>query len=191
MSATRLPVVSGPVEGGKGWIFGSPIDDLRERGYVMEEYFLDGTALSYQPVAGSELGIDGLWDVELAEEAAYKTRAYVVRPADPADFNGIVLVNWQNVTIGVDFGMPDLEQLEHGYAWVGITTQHVAHDGQPALTEDMPATVGLREWDPAATDRCTIPATRSPTTSSARRPDVSGKALRVVSTCSVASRRGC
>ena len=44
--------------------------------------------------------------------------------------------------------MPDVEQLERGYAWVGITTQRVAHEGQPSLAEDMPATIGLREWDP-------------------------------------------
>jgi hypothetical protein len=144
----RLPVVSGPVEGGKGRIFGSPVENLRERGYVTQEYFLEGSAMSYAPVHGSVPRIDGLWDVEPGEEASYKTRAYVVRPADLTSFNGVVLANWQNVTIGVDFGMPDLEQLERGYAWVGITTQRVAHDGQPALTEEMPATVGLREWDP-------------------------------------------
>jgi hypothetical protein len=114
----------------------------------MEEYFLEGTAVSYAPADGAELGLDGLWDVEPAEEASYKTRAYVVRPADPAKFNGIVLVNWQNVTIGVDFGMPDFEQLERGNAWIGITAQRVALEGQPSLTEDMPATIGLCEWDP-------------------------------------------
>jgi Alpha/beta hydrolase domain len=148
LSEGRIPTVSGPVEGGKGQIFGSPIEDLRTRGFITEEYFLEGTAISYTPSAATELGLDGLWDVEPDEEASYKTRAYVVRPADPAKFNGIVLVNWQNVTIGADFGMPDLEQLEKGYAWVGITTQRVAHEGQRSLDEDMPATVGLCGWDP-------------------------------------------
>ena len=148
MSQNRIPVVSGPVSGGKGYIFGSPIEDLSEHGFTMEEYFLEGIAVSYAPAAGTELGLDGLWDVEPADEASYKTRAYVVRPVDPAKFNGVVLVNWQNVTIGADFGMPDVEQLERGYAWVGITTQRVAHEGQPSLAEDMPATIGLCEWDP-------------------------------------------
>src|ERR1700734_690899 len=148
MSKSRIPTVSGPVEGGKEQIFGSPMEDLTKRGFIMEEYFLEGTAVSYAPTGGSELGLDGLWDVEPAEEASYKTRAYVVGPADPEKFNGIVLVNWQNVTIGADFGMPDLEQLERGYAWVGITTQRVAHDGQPSLAEGMPATIGLCERDP-------------------------------------------
>jgi Alpha/beta hydrolase domain len=122
LTQNRIPTVSGPVEGGKGQIFGSPIEDLSEHGLITEEYFLEGTAISYAPTVGTELGLDGLWDVQPAEEASYKTRAYVVRPADPAKFNGIVLVNWQNVTIGADFGMPDVEQLERGYAWVGITT---------------------------------------------------------------------
>jgi hypothetical protein len=148
VSQSRVPVVSGPVSGGKGYIFGSPLEDSLQRGFVMEEYFLEGTAISYSPTADNELGLDGLWDVETAEEARYRTRAYVVRPADPAEFNGVVLVNWQNVTIGVDFGVPDVEQLQRGYAWVGITTQRVAHEGQPSLAEDMPATIGLCGWDP-------------------------------------------
>jgi hypothetical protein len=138
VSQSRTAVVSGPVEGGKGYIFGSPIEDLSECGFVMEEYFLEGTAVSYAPAKGREP----------ADEASYKTRAYVVRPADPAKFNGALLVNWQNVTIGADFGMPDVEQLEQGYAWIGITAQRVALEGQPSLTEDMPATIGLCEWDP-------------------------------------------
>ena len=148
MSQSRSAVVSGPVTGGKGYIFGSPIEDLSQRGFVMEEYFLEGTAISYAAAEGVEFRLDGLWDVQRDEEAAYKTRAYVVRPGDPAKFNGIVLVNWQNVTIGADFGMPDVEQLQRGYAWVGVTTQRVAHEGQPSLTQDMPATIGLRDWDP-------------------------------------------
>ncbi len=75
MSQHRIPTVSGPVRGGKGYIFGSLIEDLSERKFTMEEYFLKGTAISYAPTAGTVLGLDGLWDVEPAEEASYKTRA--------------------------------------------------------------------------------------------------------------------
>jgi hypothetical protein len=147
MVPNRLPEVSGPVDGGKGRIFGSPIEDLSLRGFVVEEYFLEGTAVGYAAVEGAALAPDGLWDVDPSEETWYKTRAYVVRPADLAKFNGIVLLNWQNVTIGADFGMPDVEQFERGYGWVGITTQRVAHEGQPSLGPDLHSTVGLREWD--------------------------------------------
>lgn len=34
----RLPVVSGPVRNGKGWIFGSPIEDPTSSGFIMEQY---------------------------------------------------------------------------------------------------------------------------------------------------------
>ena len=160
------------------------MEDLSERGFVMEEYVLEGTAVSYAPIERTELGLDGLWDVEPAEEAPYKTRAYVVLPADQTRFNGIVLVNWQNVTIGADFGTPDVEQLERGYAWVGITTQRVAHEGQPSLTQDMPATIGLCEWDPERYGSLHHPGdASSPTTSSARAPGPYARALLPASTC--------
>ena len=103
-----------PVSGGKGYIFGSPIEDLSEHGFTMEEYFLEGIAVSYAPAAGTELGLDGLWDVEPADEASYKTRAYVVRPVDPAKFNGVVLVNWRTCPSVPTSGCQMSEQLRTG-----------------------------------------------------------------------------
>ena len=47
MTQGGVAVVSGPVNGGKGQIFGSPIESLDESGFVTEEYFLEGTAVSY------------------------------------------------------------------------------------------------------------------------------------------------
>src|SRR5271156_4303467 len=156
----------------------------------MEEYLLEGVALSYAAKEGTEVGVDGLWDVEDDNEAAFKTRAYVVRPADSANFNGIVLVNWQNVTIGADFGMPDLEQLKSGYAWVGITTQRVAHEGQPSLGEGLPATIACASGTRSDTAPWSIRVTRSPMTSLARAPERCAEARWSVSTCSGGSTRG-
>jgi hypothetical protein len=147
MGTDDPPVLTGPISGGKGKPFGSPIDDLAARGYVMEEFLVEGTAGSYAPVPGSEVGIDGWWEVEPAEEAPYRTRMHVVRPVDPAEFNGIVVVNWQNVTAGIDLGMPQRE-MYRGYAWVGVTTQRVAIEGQPALGAGFAGTDGLPAWDP-------------------------------------------
>jgi hypothetical protein len=145
----RIAKVSGPLgSDGRGWIFGQPDLDVAANELVMEEYLLSGEATSYDLADGATPGIDGLWDVEPTSSAPYRTRLYVVRPSTPAAFNGTVLVNWQNVTIGVDFGMPDLGQLGRGFAWVGVTTQRVAVEGQPELTPEMPATLGLRDWDP-------------------------------------------
>jgi len=144
---TQVARVSGPLKGGRGWPFGSPLD-VGDHGCVMEEFLIEGVATSYAPTPGSTVGVDGRWETEPAETAPYRSRMYVVRPADPDRFNGIVLVNWQNVTAGVDLGAPAAYELDHGYGWVGITTQRVAIEGQPALVKGMPETKGLPAWDP-------------------------------------------
>jgi len=113
----------------------------------MEEFLLAGTAQAYEPAPGSTVDVDGRWTVEPVATVAYRTRMYVVRPKDPARFNGVVIVNWQNVTAGFDIGTPSIHNLVHGYAWVGVTTQWVAVEGQPSLTADMSATTGLAAWD--------------------------------------------
>jgi Alpha/beta hydrolase domain len=137
-------VVTGPVEGAHR-PFSSPPFGIEEAGYVMEEFLVEGTAGSYRPSAPP--GRDGRWEAEPGPEADYRTRIYVVRPADPADFNGIVLANWQNVTAGFDLGMPPPEAY-CGYAWVGITAQHVAVHGMASLGPGMVATNGLVGEDP-------------------------------------------
>jgi hypothetical protein len=144
---TEFARVSEPLQGGRGWPFGSPID-VGRRGCVMEEFLIEGVAVSYAPAPGSTIGLDGYWDTEPAATAPYRSRMYVVRPADPDRFNGVVLVNWQNVTAGVDLGAPASYDLDHGYAWVGITTQRVAIEGQPSLAAGLPETKGLPAWDP-------------------------------------------
>jgi hypothetical protein len=148
MANGTMPTVSGPVQGGRGWPFGSPAWDASAVGYTVEEYFLEGEATSYRAASGTAAGVDGRWHVEPYETASYKTRIYVVVPQDPTAFNGTVLVNWQNVTLGCDLGMPEEDHLTKGYAWVGVTTQRVAMEGQPSLAVDMSPMPGLCEWDP-------------------------------------------
>jgi hypothetical protein len=151
VSAELTPIarVAGPLVGGKGWPFGSPPVWLAaEHGYLIEEFLLDGTAQAYAPAVGSTIGLDGHWTVEPSATAAYRTRMCVVRPGDPARFNGVVLVNWQNVTAGFDIGAPSVHDLAQGYAWVGVTTQRVGIEGQPSLAPGMPGTIGLAGWDP-------------------------------------------
>ena len=101
MGDTTTPVVTGPITGGtRGWPFGKPLVDLAAYGYQEDEFFLEGTAVRYGPAAGTELGRDGKWQVEPVESAPYKTRIIVIRPTDPAQFNGTVLVSWNNVSAG-------------------------------------------------------------------------------------------
>lgn len=97
--------------------FHASVDDLRSRGYIEEEFFLEGTA-------------DGKAapDAALAPQA-YRTRILVRRPIDAAKFNGTVVVEWQNVTLGYDFevGWPMFSDLlmRDGYVWVGATVQPI------------------------------------------------------------------
>ena len=144
----------GPITGGKGWPFGLPTTDLAAVGYRADEYFVDGEADRFGPVAGTELGRDGRWQVEPVGRAPYKTRLVVLRPVDAAAFNGTVVVLWNNVTAGYDnfTGGDSPEVFENGYAYVAASVQRVGVHGQP----DNPQ--GLRDWDPERYGSLSIPS---------------------------------
>src|SRR4030095_2498283 len=58
--------------------------------------------------------------------ASYKTRLLIRRPSNPSNFNGIVFIDWMNVTAGNDsdiFGGLSSELLNEGYAYVGVSAQ--------------------------------------------------------------------
>jgi hypothetical protein len=145
--------LSGPVEGGvRGFPFTSSALDLDEAGYTEREYFATGVAQSYEP--DGEWGVDGRWRVTPAATAPYTTRILVRRPTDPDRFNGTVVVEWLNVSSGVDidvdFGYLGEELLRQGYAWVGVSAQEEGIEstgGGRGLTLG-PSAVGLRSWDP-------------------------------------------
>jgi len=150
-----VPEVSGPVTGGQRGVAYNPMPpDLADQyGYVEEEYFISGDATAYQ--ADGDLGEDGVWDVTEAGTAPYTTRILVRRPADPADFNGTVLVEWLNVSAGrdsdPDFGFLAPELLDDGYAYVGVSAQSDGIAGGavlevPGAPEE--ALLPLQEWDP-------------------------------------------
>ena len=148
--------VSGPVtgRGSKGWAFAAPAVDLAGLGYQQEEFFLEGEATRYGTVPGTELGWDGRWQVEPVGTSRYKTRMVVVRPADPAAFNGTVIVLWNNVSAGYEnFGGGDSPELfEEGYAYAAVSAQRVGVHGRP----DDPQ--GLRAWDPERYGSLSVPS---------------------------------
>ena len=136
--------IAGPISGGaRGYAFGRPLNDIAPFGYIEEEFFLEGEASRYRAVAGAELDRDGRWDVEPAATAPFKTRILVYRPADADQFNGTVVVSWNNVTAGYDlFAGATAEILEGGYAFVGVTVQRAGVHGLSHLNQ------GLAAWDP-------------------------------------------
>ncbi len=138
MSTESLAADAGPVVTavGPGLGAGRPslrlgAFDLGAKGYVVEEFFLTGTARSFKLVG--EATIDGRWTAEPDGSAAYATRIVVVRPKDPAKFSGSVAVEWLNVTGGLD-AAPDWsythrEITRRGHAWVGVSAQKVGVEG--------------------------------------------------------------
>jgi hypothetical protein len=119
--------------------------DMAEVGYVEEEYFFSGTAVSY--VATDALEPDGFWSIQAGDARGYNSRLVVLRPADPADFNGTAVVEWFNVTGGID-AAPDMlqmhtELIREGYAWVGVSAQSAGVEGGGAFS------LPLKQVDPA------------------------------------------
>lgn len=127
MSAVRARL-EGPVPGDPFLIAGG---DPAAAGYVREEWFLSGAATSYAP--RGERGEDGRWDAARGASAPFKTRLVVLRPQDPARFDGTVVVEWMNVSGGLD-AAPDLLFLRRhlmraGSVWVGVSAQKAGIDG--------------------------------------------------------------
>ena len=128
--SVAAPLVETPPEIGDLSLI-STFFDLGSVGFIQEEFFLSGTASSYTNL--NELGSDGLWEVEPAETAEYKTRVVVYRPENSDSFSGTVFVEWLNVTQGFDvpvgWGAGHVEALRDGHAWVNVSAQLVGIEG--------------------------------------------------------------
>ncbi len=105
--------------------------DLATFGYSETEYAVEGTATSYE--LQGERGTDGRWTVTLGDEARFRTRIVVRRPSDPARFSGTVVVEWHNVSAGIDaapdWGFFHRQVAAQGHGWVGVSAQKVGIDG--------------------------------------------------------------
>ena len=132
-----------------------------EHDYVEAEFFISGDAQSYRQRGTWET--DGVWAAAPAETAPYAIRMLVRYPADPARFNGVVVVEWLNVSgqteADPDFTSLHLELFRGGYAYVGVGAQRVGIYGQS----------GLKAQNAERYAGSSTPATRFLTTST-RRP---------------------
>jgi hypothetical protein len=140
--------------GGNGPFIGAASPANTGSAYVEHEYVASGTATAYN--ANGPLSGDGEWTFEPAESAAYRTRVLVRRPAEAGDFSGTVVVEWLNVSGGLD-GNPDYATLEEelvrqGHAWVGVSAQLIGIEGGPVLVlapgAEGLAGKGLKALDP-------------------------------------------
>jgi hypothetical protein len=130
--------VSSELSGGQGvFIAEATTPDLRRVGYAQHEFTASGTATSYK-VAGA-LPSDGRVQFVPDATAAYRTRILVRAPAKPSAFSGTVVVEWLNVSGGVDAN-PEWVSLREelvraGDAWVGVSAQRIGVEGGPVLVK--------------------------------------------------------
>jgi hypothetical protein len=151
-----MPSVTGPVAApdvpgtpSHNYIFFASNHDLAAHGYVEEEFFIKGTASTYN--------INGPVTATVKDTGQpYYTRVVVRRPADPRRFNGTALVEWDNVTNQFDAENVWFFDWEHmmraGYVWVGVSPQTV---GIAALKKWSPARYG--EFDVGKVVAGTVP----------------------------------
>ena len=109
-----------------------------------KEYLISGTAEAY--INDGPFQAHGVWNAipNPGVTAPFTVRLLVRRPSDPARFNGVVLVEWFNVSgfhdDAPDWGWTYKELLREGYAYVGVTTQFLG-------------VKALRDWESGPRDR--------------------------------------
>jgi hypothetical protein len=145
VTTTTRPRPAGPVAdlateltGGNGVFMGEATKpDLEKVGFVEREYLAAGSASSYK--AAGTLPPDGRWKLVPGEKSPYRTRVLVRAPAKAAAFSGTVVVEWLNVSGGVDANpewVSTAEEIERaGDAWVGVSVQRIGVEGGPVLVK--------------------------------------------------------
>ncbi|MCG5434552.1 hypothetical protein LV457_19985, partial [Mycobacterium sp. MYCO198283] len=83
--------------------------DIATIGYRADEYLVTGTATAMSDESTAE----------------YATRIVALRPTDPASFNGTVIVEWLNVSGGIDapavWLMAHREITRAGFGYVAVS----------------------------------------------------------------------
>ncbi|MEE6283016.1 alpha/beta hydrolase domain-containing protein [Georgenia sp. MJ170] len=140
--SVAAPTVTGPLahtsavgDPSHGYPFLATDVDLDAAGYVEEEFIISGEATRYAASGPSDATVTSTGH-------AYTTRIVVRRPVAEADFNGVVLAEWINVSNQWDQEVDWFQTHEHlmreGYTWVGVSAQR---DGVHSGT-------GLKSWSP-------------------------------------------
>jgi hypothetical protein len=153
MQTTRSKI-AGRLEGGThGWPFAAATFDVAAMGYVEDEWRLEGQAQIYRHRDRTGRSFDGRWSVEPSTTESFATRLLVRRPSDPARFNGIVILFWNNVSHGFDLLAGESPQIyDGGFAFVGVSAQRNGVHGYPGAL--LP---GLTSWDPARYGALSVP----------------------------------
>lgn len=151
-NSVPTPTVEGPILPSSGISYlGSTLFNPSAVGYEQSEFFLSGTATAYK--SATPLTKNGRWHVTPEATAPYKTRIVVYRPADAKRFDGTVVVEWLNVSGGIDAPAAWLnahdEMIRAGVAFIGVDAQYVGLYGQPGSIGAAEGVGGIKQTDPA------------------------------------------
>jgi hypothetical protein len=146
------PTIQGPILPSSGISYlGSTTFDPSVVGYEQSEFFLSGTATAYK--SNEPLTRNGKWHVTPQTTAPYKTRMVVYRPIDRSKFDGTVVVEWLNVTGGIDAPAAwlnaHIQMIRQGMAFVGIDAQAGGLYGQAGSIAAKDGAGGIKQTDPA------------------------------------------
>ena len=140
VSQAEVPdaTITGPIaadvsgSGTLNTIYSASAIELTANGYIEEEYFIEGRANRYSNPEMENTEV-------LDSGHRYLTRLIVRRPESAADFNGIVVVEWINVTGGpdkdIDWWQSGYHFIRNGYAFVVASAQQMGIDT-------------MKEWSP-------------------------------------------
>lgn len=117
------PILSAPQGNASGNSLLNPSAiELAAHGYIEEEYFIEGVANQYtSPELQTAEIIDG--------GHRYRSRFIVRRPLSADKFNGVVVIEWNNVTasrdLDIDWWQSGAHFVRNGYAFISVSAQRV------------------------------------------------------------------
>lgn len=137
VAAVPSAEIFGPIEAdppghpSRNSIYAASAIELDANGYIEEEYFIEGI--------GNQYTNPELQDGEVIDSGhRYRTRLIVRRPG-AEKFNGIVIVEWINVTGGpdkdIDWWFSGSHFVRNGYAYIAVSAQQMGIDT-------------MKEWSP-------------------------------------------
>src|SRR5258706_3559218 len=143
------PTVTGPIpwtvkppDATHGYTFNPTYLDLASKGYIEEEFFIEGVANQYNTLP------DATGSVKDSGHA-YKTRIVVRRPTSAKKFNGPAILEWTNVAGSRDLEMDWFQSAEHfvraGYVWIGVSAQRVGVNALKAWSPERYASLDVTE----------------------------------------------
>ena len=144
--------------------------DLGTVGYEQNEYFLSGTASAYS--SASPLATNGRWTRHPDQHGAVQDADGGVPADQPKRFDGTVVVEWLNVSGGVDAAAAWLtdhvQMIRSGMVYIGVSAQATGIVGYRLARRQAGQAGGIKGGDPARYGSLEHPGTATPTACSSR-----------------------